>query len=188
MKLDRSLYYYISCHDDSVVESRLRWYGEHYPCRGFPEYFNRIRKEGFQWNHKRVRRVYLQLGMNRKKKMKRRIANPEKQVLLQPIMENITWSIDFMEDRLENGRRFRIFNVLDDYNREALSIEVDYSFPSEKVVKVMEELIGWRGKPENIRSDNGTEFMAKAFEGFCQHSGPQSSSFPERKTNAKRLY
>ena len=80
------------------------------------------------------------------------------------------------------------FNVLDDYNREALSIEVDYSFPSEKVVKVMEELIGWRGKPENIRSDNGTEFMAKAFEGFCQHSGAQSSSFPERKTNAKRLY
>ncbi len=171
MNLDRSMYYYISCRDDSEVESRLRWYGEHYPCRGFPEYFKRIRKEGFQWNHKRVRRVYLQLGMNRRKKVKRRITNPEKQVLLQPIRENITWSIDFMEDRLENGRRFRTFNVLDDYNREALSIEVDYSFPSEKVVKLMEQIVEWRGKPENIRSDNGTEFTAKAFAGFCRHTG-----------------
>ena len=76
-----------------------------------------------------------------------------------------------MEDRLVNGRKFRTFNVLDDYNREALSIEVDYSFPSEKVVKLMQQIIEWPVKPENIRSDNGTEFTAKAFEGFCLHSG-----------------
>ena len=161
------MFYYSSSRDDSAVEAKLRWYAEHYPSRGFREYFQRIRKEGFVWNHKRVRRVYLKLNMNKRKKLKRRIPNPEKQVLLQPINANITWSIDFMEDRLENGRKFRTFNVIDDYNREALSIYSSYSFPSEKVVELLGQIIDWRGKPEAIRSDNGTEFTAKAFEAFC---------------------
>jgi len=102
--------------------------------------------------------------------MKRRIANPEKKVLLQPIHPNLTWSIDFMEDRLENGRKFRTLNIMDDYNREALAIEVDYSFPSLKVVEMLKRVIEWRGKPEEIRSDNGTEFIAKVFDDFCINS------------------
>ena len=128
-------------------------------------------KEGHIWNHKRVKRVYLKLGMNRRKKVKRRVANPEKQILLQPLHPNITWSIDFMEDKLMNGRKFRTFNIIDDYNREALNIAINYSFPAEQVVGVIEQIIEWRGKPESIRSDNGTEFTAKAFEGFCNKFG-----------------
>jgi len=165
------MYYYQSTKDDSVVEDKLCWYAEHYPARGFPEYFKRIRKEGHIWNHKRVKRVYLKLGMNRRKKVKRRVANPEKQILLQPLHPNITWSIDFMEDKLMNGRKFRTFNIIDDYNREALNIAINYSFPAEQVVGVIEQIIEWRGKPESIRSDNGTEFTAKAFEGFCNKFG-----------------
>jgi putative transposase len=76
-----------------------------------------------------------------------------------------------MEDRLENGRRFRVLNVLDDFNREALAIEIDYSFPAYKVVKLIKRIIEWRGTPEEIRSDNGTEFIAKEFEVFCENSG-----------------
>lgn len=76
-----------------------------------------------------------------------------------------------MEDRLENGRKFRTLNILDDYNREALAIEVDYSFPAYKVVKLIKRVIEWRGKPEEIRTDNGTEFIAKVFEDFCENSG-----------------
>ena len=169
--LDRSMYYYRSTRDDRVVEDKLRWYAEHYPARGFPEYFKRIRKEGLKWNHKRVRRVYLKLGMSRRIKAKRRIANPEKQQLLQPVSPNITWSIDFMEDKLTNGRKFRTLNIIDDYNREALNIAVDYSFPSSKVIETIEQIIEWRGLPESIRSDNGTEFTAKAFESFCDKFG-----------------
>jgi putative transposase len=161
------MYYYKSTRDDDVVEKKLRWYAEYYPARGFPEYFKRIRKEGFNWNHKRVRRVYKKLGMNHCRKTTKRISNPEKQVLLQPLSPNITWSIDFMEDRLLNGRKFRTFNIIDDYNREVLNITVDYSFSSEKVVETLKQVIHWRGQPESIRSDNGTEFTAKAFEGFC---------------------
>lgn len=164
------MYYYESVKDDTEVETKLLWYGERFPARGFPEYFKRIRKEGFIWNHKRVKRIYKKLGMSRRRKMKRRIPNPEKKVLLQPINPNLTWSIDFMEDRLENGRKFRTLNVLDDYNREALAIEIEYSFPSQKVVEVVRQIIEWRGKPQEIRSDNGPEFIAKAFEGFCENS------------------
>jgi len=95
-----------------------------------------------------------------------------------------------MEDRLENGRKFRTFNILDDYNREALAIEVDYSFPSLKVIERVKRGIEWRGKPEEIRSDNGTEFIAKVFGAFCSTSGinhiriqkgkPMQNAFIER--------
>ena len=171
VSLDRSMFYYESIKDDTEVEDRLRYYAKKLPSRGCPEYTKRIRKEGYHWNHKRVERVYIKLGMNkRRRKVKRRIPNPDKQVLLQPIKENITWSADFMEDRLENGRKVRILNVIDDYNREALLCEPGFSFPSERVVELFHQLIEWYGKPESIRTDNGTEFLAKAFEGFCKHS------------------
>lgn len=169
--LVRCMYYYESKKDDSEVEAKLQWYGEKLPSRGFPEYFKRIRGEGLIWNHKKVRRVYLKLGMARRRKIKRRIPNPDRQVLLQPVRPNITWGLDFMEDRLENGRRFRTLNIIDDYNREALAIEVDYSFPSAKVVDMLKRVIEWRGKPEEIRSDNGIEFIAKDFSVFCSNSG-----------------
>jgi len=165
------MFYYQSIKDDSLVEAKLRWYAEHYPSRGFPQYFKRIRKEGYVWNHKRVRRIYLKLGMNLRAKTKRRVANPEKQVLSQPLQPNFTWSIDFMEDKLMNSRKFRTLNIIDDYNREALNIVIDYSFPSIKVVESIKEVIEWRGQPQSIRSDNGTEFTAKIFEDFCNKFG-----------------
>jgi putative transposase len=177
------MYYYASVKDDSEVEEKLRWYGEKLPSRGFPEYFKRIRKEGLIWNHKRVKRVYVKLKMSKRKKMKRRIPNPEKQALLQPIYPNLTWSIDFMQDSLENGRKFRTFNIIDDFNREALAIEIDFSFPSSKVVEMVKRVIEWRGKPQEIRSDNGTEFIAKAFDGFCKTSGIEHVRIQKGKPN-----
>lgn len=181
--LDRSMYYYSSVKDDSEVETKLQWYAEKYPSRGFPEYYKRIRKEGLIWNHKRVKRVYKKLGMSRRKKMKRRIPNPEKRALLQPIRRNLTWSMDFMHDSLDNGRKFRTLNIIDDYNREALAIEINYSFSSEEVVRVLESIIEQRGKPMEIRTDNGTEFLAKAFKGFCQNSSIDHFTIQKGKPN-----
>lgn len=165
------MYYYESVKDDSEVEEKLKYYAGKLPARGFPEYFKRMRREGLQWNHKRVRRVYKKLGMVRRRKVRRRIPNPEKTSLLQPTKPNLTWSMDFMEDRLENSRKVRILNIIDDYNREALAIEIDFSFSSYKVVKMLKRVIEWRGRPEEIRTDNGTEFIAKIFEDFCLNSG-----------------
>ncbi|WP_156445978.1 DDE-type integrase/transposase/recombinase, partial [Streptococcus sp. CCH8-C6] len=70
---------------------------------------------------------------------------------------NQTWSIDFMSDRLVDGRKFRLFNVIDDFNRESLAIEVDTSLPSMRVIRVLEKLIAARGCPATIRCDNGPE-------------------------------
>jgi putative transposase len=166
------MYYYRSVKDDSEVEQRLLYYAQKLPSRGCPEYVKRIRREGYSWNHKRIERVYRKLGLNkRRRKIKRRIPNPEKKALLQPIAPNITWSADFMQDRLENGRKIRILNVIDDYNRQALMCHVSFSFPSTEVVELMTQLVEWNGAPVNIRTDNGTEFLAKVFEDFCSNSG-----------------
>ncbi len=101
-----------------------------------------------------------------------------------------------MEDRLENGRKVRILNVIDDYNREALMCHAAFSFPSQKVVQLLERLIDWYGRPDSIRTDNGTEFIAKAFEGFCNDSSiqhfriqkgkPTQNGYCERFNNAFR--
>lgn len=73
---------------------------------------------------------------------------------------NQTWSMDFMSDSLSDGRSIRSFNVLDDYNREALGIEVDFSLPSARVIRSLDQIIEWRGKPSAIRCDNGPEYIS----------------------------
>ena len=191
MELDRSMYYYTPVKDDSEVENKLRCFLEGRLCnRGCPEYYKRIRREGLIWNHKRVERVYGKMGLARRRKARRRIPNPVKTPLVQPEKINESWSMDFMEDRLENGRRVRVLNIIDDCNRQSIAIEVDYCFGSLRVTEVIKQAMEWHGKPARIRTDNGTEFMAGAFSGFCkdnniehvriQKGRPTQNSYVER--------
>ncbi len=71
---------------------------------------------------------------------------------------NVSWSVDFMHDQLSDGRSVRLLNVIDDFNREALAIEVDFSLPAIRVITTLEQIIEWKGKPESIRCDNGPEY------------------------------
>ena len=68
--------------------------------------------------------------------------------------------MDFMHDSLAEGSSFRTFNVLDDYHREGLSIEVDKSLPALRVIRALDQIIEWRGKPRAIRCDNGPEYVS----------------------------
>jgi putative transposase len=77
-----------------------------------------------------------------------------------PDAPNMVWSMDFMADRLADGRQFRLLNVLDDFNRERLGIEVDFSLPAERVVHSLNQIIEWRGKPLAIRVDNGPDYVS----------------------------
>ena len=171
LKVSRSMWYYQSCRDDSLVEDKLRELAAAHPTRGFGVYFGRIRGEGLAWNHKRVKRVYNKLGLNIRRKTKRRLPSRDKQPLVVPEQINAVWSMDFMHDRLESGRAFRTLNVIDDCNRECLAVEVDTSLPGERVVRTLENIIAWRGKPGQIRSDNGPEFISDAVKEFCSVNG-----------------
>lgn len=86
--------------------------------------------KGFGWNHKRVYRIYRQLELNLRIKPKKRLVRERPEPLTVPEAINYVWSMDFMHDQLSDGRSFRLFNVLDDFNREGLGIEVDLSLPA----------------------------------------------------------
>jgi len=73
---------------------------------------------------------------------------------------NDTWSMDFMHDQHSGGCSFRLFNVIDDFNRESLGSEVDFSLPAERVLRTLEQVIEWRGKPKVLRCDNGPEYIS----------------------------
>lgn len=165
------MYYYKSRKDDSVVINKLTELANLHPTRGFDHYFGRIRNDGLQWNHKRVKRVYDLLKLNRRRKHKRRLPARVKEPLTVKESVNQTWSMDFMSDSLMSGRKVRLFNVMDDYNREMLVIEVGTSMCSDRVVRTLEQIIDWRGKPDEIRVDNGPEFRSYCFVDFCKRNG-----------------
>ncbi len=107
-----------------------------------------------------------------------------------PTAINQVWSMDFMHDQLGDGRCFRLLNVIDDFNREALGIEIDFSLPAERVIRALEQIIEWRGKPAAIRCDNGPENISGAVQAwaarrqiridYIQPGKPQQNSYVER--------
>lgn len=128
---------------------------------GFGLCFLHLRNvKGHLWNHKRVYRIYCALELNLRIKPRKRLKREVPDALSVPESPNVTWSMDFMADRLADGRAFRLLNVLDDFNREGLGIEVDFSLPAERVIRSLDNIIEWRGKPKTIRVDNGPEYIS----------------------------
>lgn len=169
----RSGYYYRSTkiqRDQPVIDA-LQKLAENHPTYGFRKMFHRLRNEGYEWNHKKVYRVYKALNLNLKRKHKRRLPKRVKTPLNKPEAKNQIWSMDFMSDSLNHGRRFRTLNLIDDYNREVCWLEVGLSMGSQRVVQTLEQVIAQRGKPKKIRVDNGPEFTGHHFTDYCHQNG-----------------
>lgn len=167
----RSSFYYRSKRNDNELIDTLSYWAQKHASYGFWKLFKRMRKNGITWNHKRVYRGYRLLNLSMRRKSKKRVPARVKQPLSQPVQPNIGWSMDFMSDSLASGRRFRTLNVLDDYNREVLHIEISTSLPSVRVIRVLEEIKSWRGLPRQIRVDNGPEFIADKLSEWCADNG-----------------
>ena len=158
-RLARSAYYTPArARDDSGEIEAIQGYIAENQRHGFDKLYPVVRRQGF--GKHRLYRVYKALKMNLKRKGKRRLPARIKTPLLVPASPNQIWSIDFMSDALWSGRRFRTFNVLDDFNREALRIEIDTSLPAARVVRALEELVELRGPPRGLRMDNGPELIS----------------------------
>lgn len=176
--------------DDLAIIDALNKNVDDHPQEGFWLSFYRIKNQGLPWNHKRVFRVYQAIGLSLRRKKKKRLPDRIKEPLQVPAALNNTWSIDFVSDALENKRKFRSFNVMDDYNREALHVEIDYSITSKKVVYVLNRLTKKIGVPKKIRMDNGPEFIAHIIQDwsammeigfhYIQPGKPTQNAFIER--------
>ena len=149
-------------HRDEEVIAALHEAVEKYPAHGFSKLYKILRRWRYPFNHKRVHRVYCLLNLNKRRRGKKRLPNREPVKLQVPAAMNQCWSIDFMSDTLFGSHRFRTFNIVDDFNREALAIEVDLNLPSARVIRVLERTSAWRGYPDKLRMDNGPEFIAIA--------------------------
>ena len=117
--------------------------------------------------------IYRSLGLTMRRKSRKRLPARVKLPLEQPAQPREVWSMDFMSDSLTTGRRFRVFNIIDDYNRQALCTTPEFSMPSIRVVANLKQAMDIYEKPLQIRVDNGPEFLSKIFVQFCESESIQ---------------
>jgi putative transposase len=191
--ISESCYRYVAKLDgenDEIADWLIRLTDNHRNW-GFGLCFLYLRNvKGHGWNHKRVYRIYRALELNLRIRPKKRMVREKPEALAVPRALNEVWSMDFMHDQLSDGRSVRLFNVIDDFNREALAIDVDFSLPALRVIRSLDQVIEWRGKPVAIRCDNGPEYISGALLewaekrsiriDFIQPGKPQQNAYVER--------
>lgn len=175
---------------DMEIRNYLKWLADVHKRWGFDKMMLKAKMDKKPWNHKRVYRIYCELGLNIRVKPRKRLPKGEAKTLFQPIKANICWSMDFMSDALADGRKFRTLNVIDDYNREALLVKASYSLPATRVRQLIDQCAVYRGYPDMIRVDHGPEFESHEFKNwakerhilihFIQPGKPAQNGFIER--------
>ena len=177
--------------DNEKIANLLLGLAENQRNRGFGLCFLYLRNvKMYPWNHKRVYRIYRELELNMRIKPHKRLIREVPEPLAVPETINECWSIDFMHDQLSDGRSCRLFNVIDNFNRKGLAIGADISRPTERVIRSLEQIVEWRGKPKKIRCDNGPEYISHKLAAwtrekgielcFIQPGNPQQNAYIER--------
>lgn len=148
--------------DDAALRARLETLAAQYRRYGLPRMLVLLRREGIHDNHKRVGRVYRAAQLQVRKRVRRKLALGRG--IPPPILaqRNLRWSMDFVHDRLRNGRRIRILTVVDDGTRESIAVEADFGFSGQRVTYVLDAVGAVRGLPDVIVLDNGPELTSRA--------------------------
>jgi putative transposase len=170
--ISRSLYRYESKRpDDGKLKEWLAELAGQKRRYGYRRLHVLLCREGWKINRKRTYRVYHEAGLMVRKRERKRIAGVERQEKLLAIGPNQSWSMDFISDGLVDGRRLRCLNIVDDFTKECLAIEVNTSLPGRRVVSVLKRLAEGHGLPRSVTVDNGPEFAGKALDEWAYRQG-----------------
>ncbi len=158
----RTFQYRLRRSDDPKIIERMRAIAAERPRFGWRRINVLLQREGIMLNHKRLRRIYRAEQLQVRARKKRHVRYVRGSTVVTATRPNQRWSVDFLHDTLANGRQIRVMTLIDDYTREALAVEVDFSLPTLRVLRAF-DLIGWeRGLPQTIRFDHGPEFTSLA--------------------------
>ena len=130
-----------------------------------------LRREGVHANHKRIERLYQLAGLTVRRRRRRERIALERQPLYLPAGQNEVWSMDFVMDRLEDGRKLKALTIVDDFTKESVDIALDHGMSSHYVARVLDQAVRFRGKPGAIRTDQGPEFTARALDQWAYRNG-----------------
>ena len=156
---------------EDELRARLRELAHQRPRFGYRRLGIFLRRDGIRINHKKLLRLYRSEGLVLPRKRPKRRFWQRPRPLLAAVRSNERWSMDFVQDRLQSGRRFRILTIVDDYTREWKATVVDTSIGGVRVVRLLEELRETTGLPTAIVSDNGPEFTSRAFLSWAERRG-----------------
>lgn len=158
----RTLYYRGKPKDDTEVAKPLEELAQERPRWGWRRLLIMVRRKGVTVGEHRLRRIYRELGLQVRPRRKRKVNYVRGNTIAPVTRPNERWSIDFMHDRIGDHRSIRSMNVVDDFARECLALEINYSFGSYDVIRILEDIALERGLPGTLRFDNGPEFTSHA--------------------------
>jgi putative transposase len=153
--------------EDKSLRERLRIWAAKRPRWGYRLLPWALTQEGIQVNRKKIYRLYREEGLRIRRRRRKRVASAPRDQLARPMRINERWSMDFMSDELEDGRSLRLLNIVDDFTRECIGIEIDRSLPADRVIDRLEQRAQTRGLPQTIVVDNGPEFASKALHAWA---------------------
>jgi len=156
---------------DEPIREAITEFVKRFSRRGLPRLQDWLEKKGHAINHKRTARIYREMGMQVRKRKRKRLGRLPKVVRPVPSRPNEVWSMDFVFDRVASGRTLKCLVVVDDATHEAVSIVVEHSMGGNQLTRVLDQLCSLRGRPIVIRSDNGPEFIGKAMLTWAHRCG-----------------
>ncbi len=164
----RSTHRYVSgAKDQTALRMRIRDLALSRPRYGYRRLTVLLKREGWVVNHKRVYRLYSEDGLKVRVKRRKKLVSQKRDRPPAATRLNERWCVDFVADRMSDGRRYRVFTAIDAFSRESLALKVAWNLPASAVTRALNEVIVRRGRPRVITADNGSEFTSNHFDAWA---------------------